>query len=361
MSIRNIQLCKQLISKLKLDLTGLTVATECASGAYAYTPILALLSGAQVISIGRDSSYGSFQDNKTNIEQIITKNNIEGKISFLEKNKLNSSEVFNTVNIITNSGMIRPLNIEIIDLLPTNTVIPLMWETWEFRPTDLDIVACQTKKIPVIGTNESYEGINMFGYNSFIVLKLLFDLGIEGHNNKLLLLGGGKSGTNAYIGLKKMGLDVEWYTLDGEINSKKYTFLKENILTSNFDAVINFEHEHDIQLIGKSGYITFDELIEHNPSIVYGHICGNIDINQLKKSQLKYLPKKILPFGYMSYETTNLGDRPVLELCALGLKVGEIAAKARLKGASIQDAIQATINCGIGQDFKGGFMNYGRN
>ena len=172
MSIRNIQLCKQLISKLKLDLTGLTVATECASGAYAYTPILALLSGAQVISIGRDSSYGSLQDNKTNIEQIITKNNIEGKISFLEKNKLNSSEVFNTVNIITNSGMIRPLNKEIIDLLPTNTVIPLMWETWEFRPTDLDIVACQTKKIPVIGTNESYEGINMFGYNSFIVLKL---------------------------------------------------------------------------------------------------------------------------------------------------------------------------------------------
>ena len=41
-----------------------------------------------------------------------------------------------------------------------------------------------------------------------------------------------------------------------------------------------------------------------------------------------------------------------------GLKVGEIASRARISGASIEEAIQETIDYGIGQDFQGGFLNY---
>ena len=31
----------------------------------------------------------------------------------------------------------------------------------------------------------------MYGYNPLIVIKLLFDLGLEGYNNNIVLLGGG--------------------------------------------------------------------------------------------------------------------------------------------------------------------------
>ena len=60
----------------------------------------------------------------------------------------------------------------------------------------------------------------------------------------------------------------------------------------------------------------------------------------------------------MSYETINIGFRPVLELATAGLKVGEIASNERISGASIEKAIQKTIDYGIGQDFQGGFLNY---
>ena len=48
----------------------------------------------------------------------------------------------------------------------------------------------------------------------------------------------------------------------------------------------------------------------------------------------------------------------MIKLFAGGLKVGEIASRARISGASIEEAIQETIDYGIGQDFQGGFLNY---
>jgi hypothetical protein len=78
----------------------------------------------------------------------------------------------------------------------------------------------------------------------------------------------------------------------------------------------------------------------------------------LKNSGLRYYPEKILPFGYMSYATENIGVKPVLELSAMGLKVGEIAARKRLAGATVGEAIDATIKGGIGMDFPGGFMQF---
>ena len=60
----------------------------------------------------------------------------------------------------------------------------------------------------------------------------------------------------------------------------------------------------------------------------------------------------------MSYQTMNLGYRPVLELATAGLKVGEISSKERQLGSNIEKTIQKTVDYGIGQDFAGGFLNY---
>ena len=65
-------------------------------------------------------------------------------------------------DIVTNSGMLRPINDEVVSKLKKTAVIPLMWETWELRPGEIDIISCQKNKIPVIGTNENYNHINMY-------------------------------------------------------------------------------------------------------------------------------------------------------------------------------------------------------
>ena len=60
----------------------------------------------------------------------------------------------------------------------------------------------------------------------------------------------------------------------------------------------------------------------------------------------------------MSILPNVFGNAPMLKLFGGGLKVGEIVANERLSGASIEKAIQKSIDYGIGQDFKGGFLNY---
>ena len=49
-------------SHLSLDLSGLNVVTEAATGAFAVTAAIAALAGAEVQAIAADSQYGSFDD-----------------------------------------------------------------------------------------------------------------------------------------------------------------------------------------------------------------------------------------------------------------------------------------------------------
>ena len=360
MNNRNhIHVAKSLIEKLKLDLNCIEVLTECASKGYAYTPIIAGIAGAKSITaVGSDSSYGLFENNAKNILKIAEIAGLDPSIfKFVKKLNLDKEDL-SSIDIVTNSGQLRPINKARIQKLKKTAVIPLMWETWEFREEDLDIIACQKEGISVIGTNESFSEISMYGYNPLIVIKLLFDLGLEAYNNDIILLGGGKSGSAAYKGLKKLGFRISWYTKEGEDESFKYSELENIYLNKNIDAIINFEHSNREKIIGKGGELNFEKLITQFPNVKYGHICGNVNQKELETSGINFLPKKILPFGYMSYETMNLGYRPVLELAAAGLKVGEIAAKARISGASIEQTIQETIDYGIGQDFKGGFLNF---
>tara|TARA_B100000900_G_scaffold408135_1_gene421927 strand:+ start:185 stop:1276 length:1092 start_codon:yes stop_codon:yes gene_type:complete len=356
---KHIHTVKELISKFNLDLSKKIVMTECASKGYAFTPIIAALSGAEsVLAVGSDSRFGKFDNNKKNILNLAEIAGVNSSVfKFVERRYLDSFDL-SKIDIITNSGQLRPISSSIIYKLKETAVISLMWETWEFRHQDIDLRACQEKNILVIGTNENFPEISMYGYNPFIVLRLMFDLGIEIHNNKIILLGGGNSGTAAFKGLENLGLNVLWFTKKGDNNSLKYSELNKIYDYQKIDVIINFEHDESDEIIGKKGFLSFKKLKTKFPFISYGHICGQIDIDELKSSGIDFLPKKILPFGYMSYQTINLGYRPVLELVTAGLKVGEIAANERLSGASIEKAIQKSIDYGIGQDFKGGFLNY---
>ena len=293
----HVNIAKVLIKKLKLDLKNLEVLTECASKGYAYTPIIAALAGAKsVTTVGSDSSYGLFTDNVKNILQIAKNLSIDNSIfKFIEKKNLIENDL-SSFDIITNSGQLRPINSLIIKKLKKTAVITLMWETWEFREEDIDLVACQKKGIPVIGTNENFPQISMYGYNPLIVIKLLFDLGLEAYNNDILLFGGGKSGLAAYKGLKKLGFRISWYTKEGEDESFKYSELDNIYSNKNIDAVINFEHSDSEKIIGKGGILNLEKLITQFPNVKYGHICGNVNQKELETSGINFLPKKILPF-----------------------------------------------------------------
>ena len=102
----------------------------------------------------------------------------------------------------------------------------------------------------------------------------------------------------------------------------------------------------------------FQLLTESFPLVQWAHLTGPVDPEEIKESGIRYFPEQIQPHGYMSYPTEHLGWEPVIMLNSAGLKVGELVAKARKKGLSIEASIQASVDHGIGQDFEGGFMNF---
>ncbi len=355
---RALQRIQTLIQRLNLDLSGMKVLTECASGAYAYTAVMAAMAGADVIAVGRDSSYGKFEDNKKRLADLLRFAQTKTSVRMCRKEEL---EEHLSVDIVTNSGFLRPIDAALIAKLPASAVVCLMWETWEFRPGEIDLDACRTKGIPVIGTNEHYPATDMFRYPGLLALHLLFAMQVETANSDLVLLGGGLTGMLIAKMFTDMGLSFWWFTPEGNERAEKckpYSAMRDLLTMENIDAVICAEHKDPRVVVGKDTPLRFAELQQQFPLLRWGHLSGAIDAEALAASGLEYFPKKIMPFGYMTYSTDVLGPAPVLELNAAGLKVGELAARVRMAGGDGKTAIQKTVDHGIGQDFEGGFFSH---
>lgn len=355
---RNIDIAKWNVKNLNINLKGLTVLTECASNAYGFLPYMAALAGANVHAYGRSSSYGSFESNKAGIENLLLKSKLENQVIFHDS--VFPDAILPEVDILTNSGFLRPITNQKISKLKKTAVIPLMWETWELREGEIDIKSCQNHLIPVIGTNEHYKDSNMFPYPGMLAMKMLFDAGFEIANNKFVLLGGGLTGKLIAETLKNNNIDFIWFGHESEKynDMRPYSLLKTIFDNKRLDAIIVADHVFNKEILGNNGYINFESIHQNFPYVKICHICGNINIEELMRSSVEFFPEKLKSFGYMSYETINIGWEPVIMLGCAGLKVGEIAVRKRIDGCSIEDTISETLNHGIGMDFEGGFMNF---
>jgi hypothetical protein len=325
------------IESFGLDLRDLVVFTEAASGYYLYTPILAAVARARkVYAIAADSRYGSKEEVKKQTEEAALKWDVADRVEIIYDK---SKEVVYESDIITNTGFVRPINRQMISWMKPTAVIPLMWETWEFRRGDLDLDACKEYGILVMGTDESKPPLSMYKYCGYLAMKLLFELGLEGHRTKTILLGGRESpGRTIYNHFQKLGMEITWFS-NSENDSLPYSRFKEYFMRNgtNYDALIIAEHGDNILLLGKEGLLTYEQIRQVNPALGIGVIAGNLDIEGLNNSSLRYFPNKIQPFGYMSYQPYHLGPLPVLELYAGGLKVAAAMARGRRKGMSIEE------------------------
>lgn len=332
------RLVRQAIAEQGLELTGLTVFTEAASGPYLHTPILAALAGAEkVYAQTADSSYAPKEDVLEATEQVAGALGVADRVEVLFDKP---AAALAKSDIVTNSGFVRPIDRTTVEQLKPTAVVPLMWETWEFRPEDMDLDACREHGILVLGTDESRPPLALYPYGGYAALKLLFELGLEGYKTRILLLGGGQAfGRSVWELFTNFGMDVAWFA-ESEPEARPYAELAEFVAANaaELDAILISEHKVSSPLIGADGLVSATELARLNPALAVGVISGNVDAGELEASGLPYLPTRIRPFGYMSYQPGDLGPRPVLELYAAGLKVGEAMARARREGMSIDAA-----------------------
>ncbi len=316
------------INTYDLDLSGLTVFTEAASGNYVVTPLIAALAGSdRVFAITRDSKYGKAAAIRNFTLELAQRWGVEDRIEVVSDK---SPAILSQVDIVTNLGFVRPIDRSMIAHLKPTAVLPLMWEPWEYREADLDLSECRRAGITVLGTNEREPRLNLFTYVGYLAVKLTFELEIEVYRSKVVIVGSGVFGESCVSAFDKLEADIKYIDLSTSGNSLEAESAKSTLRDA--DLVVLTEHHSPVCLIGSGGQITVDELLMLSPHLSIVHIAGNINREEINNAAIPCVPRESAAPGHMSVTTDYLGPKPVIALHTAGLKVGEAMARTRRAG-----------------------------
>jgi hypothetical protein len=333
-----LKVIKKTFTDIPLDLNGIRVLTEAASGVFAVTPLLAALAGADhVYALGKDSRYGSFKEVKENLE------NLGGELGILDRITITdqpATQFASAADLVTNLNFVRPISSSVITRMPSHGAIALMWAPWEFRAEDLDLESAVMTQIPIVATNEDNAKVSTYEYVGILSVKLLLEQGHVIRGEKILVVGSNPFGLVCETVLLKLGA----ITLRIDPSSAEVIDQDESFFSP--DVILIIEHKVDQELMGPSRDALLRRWQAMPTSVV--HICGNIDENYLIRKGFNIYPNLVAPFGFMSATTGYLGLEPVTRLHAAGMYAAAIVVNARKKGSSIASALKLAEQSGFG-------------
>lgn len=334
------RLMEKTIKGLKLDLTGMTVLTEAASGNYVVTSIMAALANArQVFAVAADSIYGEAKDVEKFTLEFSEFCGVRNQLAILTE-KL--PEAIGQADVVTNLGFVRPIDVSFVATMKDTAVIPLMCEAWEFRPGDVNLEACRERGIPVMATNEHYPGGDIFSFSGNLCIKMLLEMEIEVRDCKVVIVSTDKFGEVIEEALMAMGSEVY---LVRELRTKtSRSFLRKA------DAVVIADYRSAETFIGSEGHIRAEDFFEMSPGISVVQFAGKVNVKELENLGIPYFPRHEVGSHRMGLTFGDLGPKAVVSLHGAGLKVGEILARNRLKGLSFEATIQESLKNSICQE-----------
>ncbi len=331
------RLIRQAIQRCELDLSNLVVLTEAATGAYCVTSVTAAAAGARVYALAKNSKYGSISDAEREIYALAEHLNVRSLVTVCDDL---SHVPVKQVNIVTNSGHVRPIREKLIADLPSHAVISLMYEAWEFRDSDVDIRACNAKGIAVAGTNEQHPSVDVFSYLSIMSFKQILSVDIPIVHCQIALICDNSFVEYLHKGFTRAGANV--ITADG---------IRE---VSGDDANI------DVIVIAKTPrkdcVFDHDDAVHaaHNfPDAVIIQFWGDIDRRACEELGLKVTPEDAPVSGHMGILPSAVGPDAIVRLQTGGLKVGELLARNRLLGLSVDRCLHDIEKCGYGTVLNG--------
>ncbi|MGZ8515903.1 MAG: hypothetical protein ACXWWD_01070 [Chitinophagaceae bacterium] len=329
------------VERLNLNLAGKVVLTEAATGAYIVTPVIAALAGAEVYAYTRDTKYGTVADVKRLTDDLLNQFG-DRKLKVTVIDEL-TPDIIAKADIITNSGHLRPLDREKLQYTKKGTVIPLMYEAWEWRDADLDLEHCKKNGIVVGATNERHPDVDVFNYLGDMAVKQIFDAGLCPYKNRFVLICNNDFGPfiAKVIARNCEGLGV----IDTEENKDKYNL--DNIdWIGNFpdinipekykdaEAVIFTAYPFDQDWIGENSPVSIQKIKDefHDPLIL--RYAGDIETKAFDRNKVRYFPAHVHS-GHMGILPSAIGNDPIIRLQSGGLKVGELLTRNESKHKEI--------------------------
>ncbi|MFN6572164.1 hypothetical protein [Dendronalium sp. ChiSLP03b] len=314
-SHRLVRLIQQAIQRCELQLDNLTVLTEAATGAYAVTPVVAAIAGAKkVFAIARSSRYGTLEQVKAQTLELAELAGVSDRLEFITDK---TQDIVAQADIITNSGHVRPINAQMIAWMKPTAVIGLMYEAWEFRPEDVDLLACRQKGIKVAGVNERHPGVDVFSFLGIMATKLLLDAGVSVYTSNILLLCDNPFSSFIERGLVNAGANVDTVdTISVAPTDKTYDAIlvalqprPEPVLTAT-DAVL---------------------IAKYWPGTLVAQYWGDIERSAFVSHHIPVCPEIEPKPGHMGILPSAVGPEPIIRLQTGGLKAAEVIWRESLQ------------------------------
>lgn len=305
---RLVSLMHQAIERCDLQLQNAIVLTEAATGAYAVTPVVAAMAGAEkVFAITRTTRYGTVEQVKALTQQLANIAGVSDRIQFITEK---TQDVVAQADIITNSGHVRPINAEMIDSMKPSAVIGLMYEAWEFRPEDVDLIACRLKGIQVAGVNERHPAVDVFSFLGIMAVKQLLDAGISVYTSKILLLCDNPFRSFIERGLIQAGATVD--TVDSLVAAST---------NKNYDAiVVALQPRLEPILTAKDAAA----IAKYWAGTTVAQYWGDIERSAFAVHNIPVCPEVEPKAGHMGILPSAVGPEPIVRLQTGGLKAAEV-------------------------------------
>jgi hypothetical protein len=326
---------RDVVDELQLNLEGLVVGTEAATGPFAWTAALAAAAGAaEVRVVAQGGAYGTVDDAVRETYSVLR------TVCSTTVLRVTSRAEALQADVVTNLGPLRPFDAASVAGMRAGTGLPLMWETWEWRPEELDLRACRERSVLVLGTNESHPAVRTMSYVGMIPLKLLLNAGEAVVGQKIAIVGTGAFTDHMSMALERAGAVVRIYSDPRNLGD----WLPE--------AIVFADHESTDLLVGPGGRLSLGEFAARVGNAIVVHVSGHVDADGLRAEGLRLVPDRIARGARrMSVTTGYLGVEPVLRLHGAGLAVGAALSRAWQDTRVYQRALTIAKQMPLAQDF----------
>ena len=311
--LRLARLVDEAVVRCALDLTGAVVLTEAATASYAVTPVIAARAGAsRVYAVTRSTRFGSVDQVRAETLELARLLGVDNRIQVVDEKR---RAIVEDADIVTNSGHVRPLDAEMIAWMKPSAVIPLMYETWELRPADLDLAACREKGLLVAGTNERHPAIDVFSFLGILAVRLLHDAGVAVFKSSVLVVCDNDFGPYIERGLSQAGAAVD---LARAAAAGQASVAYDVILVAMTPRPGPVLSESDVRRMAATW-----------PDAVVAQYFGDLDRALVASVGLSIWPVEAPPPGHMGILPAEVGPEPTLRLQSGGLKAGEVLWRYR--------------------------------
>lgn len=308
------------IGRLELRLDGKRVLTEAATGKYAVTPVIAGLAGAtRIYALAKASRFGSEEDIRRDIWELAPAE-LRRRIEVLQA----VDEIdLGSIDIVTNSGHLRPLREQVIERLGRGAMVSLMYDAWEFREADVDLDLCAQHEVPVVAVNEAHPELETYKTNALLVLGALERLGVEVFDASVAvvadnLIGGyveqALSWLGAHVHLLRPDQSPDWRERLMACSGLEVLVLVVRRYSSDVDAFLR-------------GPDAAAHLGSRSPDLRIVLLMGDVDLAVIAERGVECYPRRASAAGHMAINTHETGYNAIVSLQTGGLKVGEIVSR----------------------------------